>query len=64
MKKLFIILFILGFVSCDNNSNEKVYKGNNFKFTIIELDGCEYFLGTYKITHKGNCKNPIHCYNK
>ena len=31
---------------------------------IVEIEGCEYFLGDYDrsglFTHKGNCKNPIH----
>ncbi|NJO91887.1 MAG: hypothetical protein HC831_25165 [Chloroflexia bacterium] len=42
---------------------------------VVIIDGCEYII--YKNTpsnnpkvgfgfmaHKGNCKNPIHCYNK
>ena len=38
------------------------------KARIYTLDGCEYIY--YKassdragLTHKGNCPNPIHCYN-
>ncbi len=31
---------------------------------IVEIEGCEYFLGTFDrsalFAHKGNCKNPIH----
>lgn len=33
---------------------------------VITLDGCEYYHRGYannykgKLTHKGNCKNPIH----
>lgn len=34
---------------------------------IIEIDGCEYLkCGLHyktQLTHKGNCKNPIHQYN-
>jgi hypothetical protein len=35
--------------------------------TVITIEGCEYFRfrsthGYIHITHKGNCKNPIHCY--
>ena len=38
-------------------------------YTMVEIQGCEYmrFLTTHEfavLTHKGNCKNPIHCYNK
>ena len=35
-------------------------------FEILILDGCEYYHQGYsstakgKLTHKGNCKNPIH----
>lgn len=33
--------------------------------TVVEIDGCEYIefqtsLGYHGLTHKGNCKNPIH----
>ena len=39
---------------------------------ILEIDGCEYIIfkdargsnhGFGYMAHKGNCKNPIHCYN-
>lgn len=38
---------------------------------ILEIEGCEYFVfkdhsggnkGFGFMAHKGNCKNPIHCY--
>lgn len=38
-------------------------------YTVVEIEGCEYIQisfmrglqsGYYAITHKGNCKNPIH----
>ena len=42
-------------------------------FEIIVIDGCEYLLfednfnhasqGFGFMAHKGNCTNPIHCYN-
>jgi len=36
---------------------------------IVEVEGCEYFKvfadgGCSTYVHKGNCKNPIHMYNK
>lgn len=39
------------------------------KFEVIQIDGCEYiyhaiFSREGLLTHKGNCKNPIHIYNK
>ena len=41
-------------------------------FTVITIDGCEYiqyswpgyFSMEYSITHKGDCKNPIHNYHR
>jgi hypothetical protein len=31
---------------------------------VVEVEGCEYLVGGYDrsglLTHKGNCKNPIH----
>ena len=36
--------------------------------SVIEVEGCEYFVinahSSYTYLHKGNCKNPIHPYNK
>lgn len=37
------------------------------EFRIIEIEGCEYILlaertNSQSLTHKGNCKNPIHKY--
>ena len=39
---------------------------------MIEIDGCEYIVYSYTrgyggyglMSHKGNCKNPIHEHNK
>lgn len=38
------------------------------EYTVIEIDSCEYLklevTHSYAtLTHKGNCKNPIHCRN-
>jgi hypothetical protein len=37
---------------------------NESEYEVIILDGCEYYRrGSWSdagITHKGNCKNPIH----
>lgn len=34
---------------------------------VVEIEGCEYFFTEYDrsaiLTHKGNCKNPIHQHN-
>ena len=40
------------------------------KIVAIEVEGCEYLYafnpgnGFNVFTHKGNCKNPVHLYNK
>jgi len=41
-------------------------------YQIVEIEGCEYILGHdngfynggFFMTHKGNCKNPIHQHNE
>ena len=57
-----------------NNSNpvskdipEPTYVTDNIRYKIIIIDSCEYILGDdmnpyggHFLTHKGNCKNPIH----
>lgn len=39
------------------------------KIYVLEIEGCEYicynlYCEEGLLTHKGNCKNPIHIYNK
>lgn len=36
----------------------------NYKTTIVTVDSCEYFYYNGNLSHKGNCTNPIHIYNK
>lgn len=74
MKKLLLfIVFVFSLCSCVNNdpTREIINIGNNIEYEIITIDGCEYILGWdnnaynggYFLTHKGNCKNPIHYQN-
>lgn len=46
-----------GFIKNDNIDKD-------VKVSVLEYDGCEYIIMTaYSkggISHKGNCKNPIH----
>lgn len=46
---------------------------NTLGLKIVIIDGCEYITRSSEsnyirynafLSHKGNCKNPIHCYNK
>ena len=37
---------------------------HDMHWSVIEIEGCEYFYNNSSrgdiLTHKGNCKNPIH----
>lgn len=69
-----VLLFGLigfGIASCADGVNTK---GQEFEAStqldtnhVIVVEGCEYFMvssyAAYTYVHKGNCKNPIHCYN-
>ena len=76
-KHILITLNILLFIVIACSSKSKSSKGLTIDdvtvdyissdLSIITIDKCEYvkYIGTYGggITHKGNCKNPIH-FNK
>ena len=52
---------LVAFTSCDmTHPKEKESQYSNYD--IIEMDGCEYYRSTSgrALTHKGNCKNPVH----
>jgi len=69
MKKILIAVLILGLFSCESQNVSKretdyiIHYGSS-PLKIVSIEGCEYFLGEYGrttfMTHKGNCKNPIH----
>ena len=58
---LIIISFIFG---CYRNGENIDVR----KVIIVTIEGCEYIVNQNSygeiLTHKGNCKNPIHIYNK
>jgi hypothetical protein len=76
MRYFILILMCLFLSSCgdyyENTSTiyESGFKGMYYKHIVI--DGCEYIIGRdnlpynggYFMTHKGNCTNKIHIYNK
>lgn len=70
MKRHIVFLGILAITGCSQGEGTKQQRegeGTPPPFTVIVIDGCEYlkFPSTHAyemITHKGNCKNPIHCY--
>lgn len=69
MKIFFITVFILtmSMIGCDSIVKE-VNDPYGFDYSIVTIDGCEYIkvddgfaqCRVFSITHKGNCKNPIH----
>lgn len=72
MKKLLIILSVI-LISCQPNNNVPVFntytviRGRELEVYVI--DSCEYIGFVHGgaadiLTHKGNCKNPIHYDNR
>lgn len=59
---LIAALFVVG---CSSNKPNRVEIDGGY-YTTVQFDGCEYLVSTSdkSIAHKGNCKNPIHLYNK
>lgn len=72
MKKL-LFIFVLLLVGCVQNNDPTINRvpygdsGSNIVYRIVVIDSCEYIWGWDGggyggpfLTHKGNCKNPIH----
>lgn len=80
MKKILILLVIGLLFSCDNDGDGSLWWESNQvdsellikNHKVIVIDECQYILYDIKfgasgygmLTHKGNCNNPIHCYNE
>lgn len=70
MKKYLIFLLLPILMGCQSSEQTKAEERLDTTFTgykIINIEGCEYiykrydvFSGIPVLTHKGNCKNPIH----
>jgi hypothetical protein len=70
-----LLVFLIPLFACDDTVEQQRLLEEKRKeellppeHTIIEIEGCEYFRyhsthAYVHITHKGNCKNPVHCYN-
>jgi hypothetical protein len=62
------ILFLIGIVVCLSSCRKVEPENPQEGFTTIEREGCQYLIKTARrgyggygyMTHKGNCKNPIH----
>lgn len=63
--KLLALVAVLGIgtlASCGDRTMVDTDRG--IRFEVIKVEGCEYLLGINKLTHKGDCVNPIHCHNR
>jgi hypothetical protein len=72
MKKLILIITVLGIYSCTetpaNNTGRKeatyIITYDESRVQVVIIDSCEYLYGPWGnatvLTHKGNCKNQIH----
>ena len=59
--------------SLEHITEELIHNIKDGDLEILEIEGCEYLVykehiranqGFGYLAHKGNCKNPIHCYNQ
>lgn len=68
-RRRLLLLLPLAVVACGipPSGDKAVDSGKGY--TVKTIDGCEYVevssmigsqYGYYSLTHKGNCKNPIH----
>lgn len=64
---LLLLPLVVGACGITPDSDKSIDSGKGY--TIKTIDGCEYIEvaygtgrtdGYYSLTHKGNCKNPIH----
>ena len=66
--KLLALVAVLGMgtlTSCRDMPDRTIIENNlDHQYEVIEVEGCEYLLGSNKLTHKGDCANPIHCHNR
>lgn len=75
--KILIFISILFLSSCETKNKDEI-KANSVAFKLVYddvnyatilIDSCEYIVlspGSYgqSLSHKGNCKNKIHIYDK
>jgi hypothetical protein len=75
MKNLFlaaIVVFAIFTLGCGESPKAETRTGTKSNYSIVTIDGCEYIecdygiwdQRVYSLTHKGNCKNPIHIHNR
>lgn len=68
MKKFLFLISVCGIMltGCDDKKRPTVSAGGIFEphYSIEVVDGCQYLRYGRCFTHKGNCTNKIHIYNK
>jgi len=66
MKKLILIAVLaMAMSGCNQDPLPIDNVGNTMDkggYRLQVIDGCEYIQFDRSLTHKGNCKNPIHIY--
>lgn len=69
-KIITMLFFALLFTGCIGNSADRGLENPNIvPYKVVTIDNCEYVevkagiadQSVYSLTHKGDCKNPIHC---
>jgi hypothetical protein len=67
MKKLLLGLLLIAFTSSCTFEGAENDAYPESKYKVINIDSCEYIYisrrpygSDFSVTHKGNCKNPIH----
>lgn len=69
MKNLILLALLIGMMGCaSQSSSDQMFRDTTVDDPmIVTIDNCEYIQYRVRehdaITHKGNCKNPIHIHN-
>ena len=69
MKNLILLALLIGMMGCaSQSSSDQMFRDTTVDDPmIVTIDNCEYIQYHVRehdaITHKGNCKNPIHIHN-
>lgn len=72
MKLIILSLIVVSLCGCQK-INENMISAVRDSKSVITIDNCQYIEvynnpagnnAMYSLTHKGNCINPIHTYNK
>jgi hypothetical protein len=75
MKNLFlaaVVAFAIFSLGCGQSPSTERRMETKNNYSVIVIDGCEYIecdygilaQRVYSLTHKGNCKNPVHIHNR